>query len=57
MRIACWGRNVGGKADAPSGTFKTVSAGGGHSCGLRTDDTITCWGDKTTNGETDAPSA
>ena len=27
-----------------STTFKTVSAGDLHSCGLRTDDTIECWG-------------
>ena len=25
-------------------SFKAVSAGGSHSCGLRTDNTITCWG-------------
>ena len=25
-------------------SFKVVTAGGGHSCGLRSDDTITCWG-------------
>ena len=24
--------------------FKAVSAGGAHNCGIRTDDTITCWG-------------
>ena len=29
---------------APIGAFKAVSAGGGHSCGIRTSDTITCWG-------------
>ena len=27
-----------------AGAFQTVSAGGYHSCGLRADDTITCWG-------------
>ena len=31
-------------ACTPPSTFKTVTAGGWHSCGLRTDDTITCWG-------------
>ncbi|MCQ3802535.1 MAG: hypothetical protein KTV45_00310 [Acidimicrobiia bacterium] len=25
-------------------TYKTVTAGGSHSCALGTDDTITCWG-------------
>ena len=30
--------------DAPAGTFKTISAGGNYSCGIRSDDTATCWG-------------
>ena len=34
--------------------FKAVSAGGFHSCGLRSDDTITCWGNNGA-GRTDAP--
>ena len=36
-------------------TFKAVSAGGLHSCGLRTDNTIVCWG-YNNGGQTDAPS-
>ena len=36
-------------------TFKTVAAGEVHSCGLRSDDTITCWG-ANGRGQTDAPS-
>ena len=35
-------------------TFQTVSAGWSHSCGVRTDNTITCWGDNR-YGEADAP--
>ena len=35
-------------------TFKTVSAGGWHSCGVRADDTITCWGNNE-YGQADAP--
>ncbi len=34
--------------------FKHIAAGLGHSCGIRTDDTITCWG-SSTNGRTDPP--
>lgn len=28
----------------PSGTFTEVSAGNDHTCGLRTDGTVVCWG-------------
>ena len=37
-----------------AGEFIAVSGGHGHSCGLRTDSTVACWG---TNdyGQTDAP--
>ena len=35
-------------------TFKTVSAGDGHSCAIRADDTIICWGNND-RGQTDAP--
>ena len=59
--ITCWGRNYGGQADAPTGAFKSVSAGGNYShlggdysCGLRADDTITCWS-YNDYGKTDAP--
>src|SRR4051794_31415380 len=31
-----------------------VSAGGGHSCGLRTDGTVSCWGDNS-DGQASAP--
>ena len=34
--------------------FKAVSVGGDHSCGLRADDTITCWGSND-DGRADAP--
>ncbi|MCY4493225.1 MAG: S-layer homology domain-containing protein, partial [Acidimicrobiaceae bacterium] len=36
------------------GTFRSVSAGVQHSCGVKTDNTITCWGDSW-RGQTDAP--
>ena len=38
----------------PAGRYTAVSAGGGHVCALRTDGTITCWGDNT-NGAASAP--
>ncbi|MCK5523614.1 MAG: hypothetical protein KAI83_10820 [Thiomargarita sp.] len=33
-----------GQAEPPSGTFLQVSAGGRHSCGVRTNHTVSCWG-------------
>jgi hypothetical protein len=42
------------RRSAPSGTFRTVSVGGHHACGLRTDDTVTCWG-RNDRGQTVAP--
>ena len=42
--MECWGSNVYGKADAPSGSFRAVSAGGNYSCGLRETGEIECWG-------------
>lgn len=35
-------------------TFKAVTAGSWHSCGLRTDNTVTCWG-RNDHGQADAP--
>ena len=34
--------------------FKTVSAGGSHSCGVNTDNTVICWGNNE-DGQADAP--
>ena len=41
-----WGGSDYGQTNAPSGSFKSVSGGGYglHTCGVRTDDTIVCWG-------------
>ena len=41
-------------APQASDRYSAVSAGGGHSCGLRTDGTIECWGSNS-YGEGDAP--
>ena len=57
--VMCWGANdvliaVGstisesfnysGQARPPEGRFAAVSAGAQHSCGIRTDGTVECWG-------------
>ena len=39
----------------PTAAFNAVTAGGHHTCGLKTDNTITCWGHNLW-GQTDAPS-
>ena len=70
----CWGLNdrwdftlndgdggwiYGGQLDAPSGVFSSVSAGGLHSCGVRVDGGVVCWGtdlDGNYVGQADAPS-
>ena len=36
----CWG----GHTYTPEGTFKSVVAGWNYACGLRSDDTVACWG-------------
>ena len=45
--------------DAPGGVFEAVSAGGGgeyggHSCGLRSDGSVVCWGNNG-DGQVDVP--
>ena len=67
--IECWGWGVWiplfndppHPPDPPGGTFTAISAGTGtspygesHSCGLRTDQTIECWG-YNEDGQADAP--
>ena len=36
------------------GEFTAITSGGDHHCGLRTNGTVTCWGDNS-NGQTEAP--
>ena len=43
-----------GTVNAPDGTYTAVTSGWKHSCGLRTDGTITCWGNNR-YGNTNAP--
>ena len=41
---ACWGDDSSGQTDAPGGEILAVSAGGAHSCAIRADGTLACWG-------------
>ncbi len=44
--LACWGDDSAGQLDGvPGGAFRSLSAGGSHTCAIRTDGTLACWGD------------
>ena len=47
-------RRAARQLDVPAGRFGAVSAGGSHSCGLRVDGAVVCWGDNE-YGQADAP--
>jgi alpha-tubulin suppressor-like RCC1 family protein len=53
--IICWGSNDTGQIDAPDGEFKTVSAGGSHTCAIDMQGKARCWG-YNYNGQSQAPS-
>ena len=42
--VACWGAQGGGAATPPAGSFDSVSAGAGHTCGVRSNGSVACWG-------------
>ncbi|MFM7259333.1 MAG: dockerin type I domain-containing protein [bacterium] len=53
----CWGRNVDGECNAPTGPFRQIAAGGeyrGFTVGLRPDGTLESWG-YNGNGERTVP--
>ena len=43
-KAVCWGANDHEQATAPNGEFIQISAGQFHSCGVKVDETIKCWG-------------
>ncbi|MDB3902363.1 hypothetical protein N9362_00235 [bacterium] len=43
-KLVCWGANDHGQAAPPDGEFIQVSAGHFHSCGVKIDETVKCWG-------------
>ena len=45
--LECWGFDGSGQVSGPNaegGTFTQVSAGGEHTCAIKTDGTLECWG-------------
>ena len=48
--------NEDGRADAPEGRYTAISAGAWHSCAIKTDQSIVCWGEAFDgDGQVDAP--
>ena len=45
--VACWGDDRTGRATPPDGEFASVSAGGVHTCGVKRDGSVACWGQAT----------
>ena len=42
--IECWGADLSGQAQAPSGEFEKIALGAYHSCAMDGDGLVTCWG-------------
>jgi alpha-tubulin suppressor-like RCC1 family protein len=45
--VECWGMRPGddyGQTTPPTGQFRSISAGELHTCGIRMDNTVSCWG-------------
>ena len=42
--VHCFGSNGLGQSSPPAGEFLFVSAGEGHTCGIKADSTVLCWG-------------
>lgn len=43
--VVCWGDDAYGLvSDVPSGVFVAIDVAPYHACGVRDDDTVTCWG-------------
>jgi alpha-tubulin suppressor-like RCC1 family protein len=55
--IECYGDNQFGQASPPSGLFSKVSAGRDTTCAIKSDGSVTCWGNEETGIVTGAPQA
>ena len=53
--VSCWGADESGQASPPAETrFRSISAGGDLTCGIRSDDrAAVCWGEGAAASETD----
>jgi alpha-tubulin suppressor-like RCC1 family protein len=60
--ISCWGAGLPGtsalgfpnygQATPPAGTFASVSASSDHTCGVKTNGMVACWGDNSSGQAT-----
>ena len=56
--VLCDGWNRAARDPPPAGPFQSISAGGNHNCGVRTDGVVECWGSDTSfDGETSSGKA
>ncbi|EQC31084.1 hypothetical protein SDRG_11269 [Saprolegnia diclina VS20] len=44
-KVLCWGDDSMGQASPPDSEFIQVSSGRFHTCGVKLDETVACWGD------------
>nr|AIG56211.1 secreted protein [Achlya hypogyna] len=44
-KVLCWGEDMLGQSSPPDAEFIQVSCGRFHSCGVKLDETVECWGD------------
>jgi len=42
--VTCWGNGANGQLNAPGGAFDQVDAGWNHTCGVRDNGQVACWG-------------
>jgi hypothetical protein len=42
--VTCWGNSANGRLSAPGGSFEMVDAGWNHTCGMRDNGQVACWG-------------
>jgi alpha-tubulin suppressor-like RCC1 family protein len=53
--VECWGRDVERQTtDTPAHLFNMIDAGEDHTCGLKEDGLLACWG-RAVSGESDVP--
>ena len=54
--MACWGNDGYGQATPSRGEFASISAGYAHTCGVRANGSLACWGEDEYFGRATPPS-